>query len=323
MQEAPLYSEVADGPADGRAFWLTTSDDVRIRAGLWRIAGAAGTVILFPGRTEYIEKYGRAAGDFAQSGFSTLVVDWRGQGLSDRLIRDPMSGYVHHFGDYQKDVTALVAAASELDLPKPWYLLGHSMGGCIGFRAAREGMPVVATVFSAPMWGIQLSTTLRPVAWSLSWSSRNLGFGHAYAPGTTAEHYTLTEPFETNKLTHDPEMYDYMAGQLRVHPELGIGGPSLRWLYEALRETNWLSRVSAPLLPCLTILGSEEDIVDTPRIYERIANWPNAHLEVVKGAKHEVLMETVHVRKALFDQIAAFYRNAGQLADDQGSRATT
>ena len=107
MQSAPFYSDVADGPEHGRAFWLRTTDGVRIRIGLWTPSGASkGTVLLFPGRTEYTEKYGRAAADFARRGYATLAVDWRGQGLADRLLDDAMSGYVQVFDDYQTDVEA-------------------------------------------------------------------------------------------------------------------------------------------------------------------------------------------------------------------------
>ena len=59
---------------------------VRIRVGLWHRQGPAGTVLLFPGRTEYVEKYGRTARLLAARGLATLVIDWRGQGIADRLV---------------------------------------------------------------------------------------------------------------------------------------------------------------------------------------------------------------------------------------------
>ena len=51
MSEAPLYADVAQGPADGRAVWLTAADGVRIRAVVWNGSAPRGTVILLPGRT--------------------------------------------------------------------------------------------------------------------------------------------------------------------------------------------------------------------------------------------------------------------------------
>jgi len=310
---APFFAEMADGPPGGRAWWLKADDGVRIRVGLWRAEAARGTILLFPGRTEYVEKYGRAARDLARHGLATFAIDWRGQGLADRLTGDAMSGHVLRFTDYQRDVAAMVAAARALDLPRPWYLLGHSMGGAIGLRAAMEGTDVAACVFSGPMWGIRIADLLRPLAWSLAWSGRRLGLGHFYAPGTDGGSYVLTEPFETNKLTRDREMYDHMIAHLRAHPELALGGPSLRWLHEALRETRALSRRPAPALPCLTLMGSDEDIVDAGRITARMADWPGGRLEVIPGGRHEVLMEDAATRARLFDMIGAFCAQAGAL----------
>ena len=127
LADAPLHADLAEGPPGGRAFWLTASDGVRIRIGHWPGAEgpAGGTVFMFPGRTEYVEKYGRLAGDLRARGFGTVAVDWRGQGLADRLLPDPLVGHVARFSDYQHDVRAVVAAAETLALPKPWFLLAH------------------------------------------------------------------------------------------------------------------------------------------------------------------------------------------------------
>lgn len=317
MHAAPLLDDVAEGPKGGAAWWLTAADGVRIRVAAWNREGPAGTVLLFPGRTEFIEKYGRAAGDLAACGYATLIIDWRGQGLSDRMTGDPMSGHVLHFSDYQHDLAAMTDAARRLDLPRPWHLLAHSMGGAIGLRAVMQGLSVETCAFSSPMWGIQISHALRPVAWSLAWGSRQLGMSHFYAPGTGSDHYVLAEPFETNKLTNDREMYDYMARQLSIHPELGLGGPSLRWLHEALRETRDLSQRPSPTLPCLTILGSDEQIVDVPRVRDRMARWPGAHLEMVEGGRHETLMDRPEMRNRLFGMLCTFF---GQSARAQVSR---
>lgn len=310
METAPFHADLADGPEDGQAWWVTTSDGVRLRVGAYNRQATKGTVLLFPGRTEYVEKYGRAARDLAEHGFATLVVDWRGQGLSERLIDDPMPGHVLHFIDYQRDVAAAVEIAHQLDLPRPWHLLAHSMGGCIGLRAVIEGLDVQSCAFSGPMWGIQMADAMRLVAWSVSWGSRHIGMGHVYAPGTAKESYVLVEPFEVNKLTNDLEMYQYMIDQTRACPDLGLGGPSLRWLHEALKETRKLARRAPPDLPCLTVAGTNEEIVDVDRITARMQNWKRSQMEWVEGGRHEVLMEDRATRTRLFDQICRFFRDS-------------
>jgi len=54
LTPAPLYTDVHPGPDSGQAVWLTTSDGLRIRMGHWTPKDAVGTVLLFPGRTEYV-----------------------------------------------------------------------------------------------------------------------------------------------------------------------------------------------------------------------------------------------------------------------------
>lgn len=312
MEEAPLFCDIADGPPGGRALWLSTGDGVRLRIGHWP-GGDKGTVLLFPGRTEFIEKYGVTAADFAARGYGTLVIDWRGQGLSARALRDAMTGHVMHFSEYQTDVAAMTGAAAALKLPRPWHLLAHSMGGSIGLRAVMRGLPLASCAFSAPMWGIAIKPALRPLAWSLGWSSRPLRLGHLYAPGTPRRSYVLEAPFTGNTLTRDADMYKRMGQQLRVHPELALGGPSLQWLFAALRECRALSVMPAPDLPCLTFTGSEEEIVSRASVDARMARWPGARLEVVKGGRHELLMDTAETRAHVTDLLAAHWEDAARL----------
>ena len=311
MQTAPFFSDCIQDFLPGRACWTRTSDDVRIRVGIWNENAAKGTVLLLPGRTEYVEKYAHTAQDLAKGGYATLSVDWRGQGLSDRLLGDPMIGHVGAFTDYQHDVQALAAAAREMDLPRPWFLLAHSMGGCIGLRSLHEGLPVAGAIFTGPMWGIQMGAAARPAAWTVSWASRYLGMSKKLSPGTRGEAYVSAEPFEDNTLTTDAAMYALMRDQLLAHPELSLGGPSLNWLHEALAESHTLSRRPAPAVPCLTYLGGRERIVDPQRIRALMTAWPGGKLEEVPGAEHEILMETPAIRQRTGAEILEFFDATG------------
>ncbi len=303
---APYFADVAGGVPPAQALWVQAEDGARLRVALWP-GGAAGTVLLFPGRTEYCEKYGRTVQDLAALGLGCATIDWRGQGLSDRALDDGATGHVTDFTDYQFDVAALLAAVRGAGMAEPYYLLAHSMGGAIGLRALVEDLPVRAAVFSAPMWGIRVQGALRPAAWSLSWASRLLGFGHRYAPGTRAASYLAEAAFEGNVLTTDREMWDDMLRQVTTHPELSLGGPSLHWVYEALSETRRLARRPSPTVPALTFLGTNERIVDLAPIHDRMARWPGGRLELVEGAEHEVLMEAPETRARVMAQLGAWF----------------
>lgn len=303
---APFFAEVAEAPGGVVCAWLETSDGVRIRAAHWR-GGTKGTVLLFPGRTEYIEKYGPAAGEFAARGYAMAAVDWRGQGIADRLLEERAPGHVGLFADYLRDVAALVGFLRAEALPEPWFLVGHSMGGCIGLRALYDGLPVRAVAFSAPMWGIRMLPALRPVAWTLTRLGPACGFGGRLVPSTSPLTYVLEAAFEGNLLTRNREMFDFMRRQLMTHPDLAIGGPTLTWLREALRETRALARMPSPALPCLTMLGREERIVNIPAIEDRMRRWPGAEFDLVAEAEHELMMESPAIRARFYDKAAALF----------------
>ena len=309
---APYFSEIAHGPQGGAAHWVQSSDNIRLRVGHWPAARANGTVLIFPGRTEFIEKYGQIAGALAARGLASMAIDWRGQGLADRLLPNPQVGHVAHFSDYQKDVAAMIRTARMLDLPRPFYLLAHSMGGAIGLRAAMEGLAVDAVAFSAPMWGIKFAPHVKPAAWVLSHLMPHVGQGHKLPPGTQLEHHVLAEGFEGNLLTRDRAQFNIMHAQLTAHPELALGGPSYVWLRAALLETRHLAGRGAPNLPCLTFLGTNERIVDIPAIHTRMKAWKNAQLEIIPDGEHEVLMDNPDRTGPLFDAIAAHFLNRTQ-----------
>lgn len=305
MQEAPYFA-VPEGEAIAAAYWITADDGVRLRVAAWQRDNAKGTVLLFPGRTEYVEKYAIAAGEFADRGYTTMSIDWRGQGLADRLQGNKNAGHVAEFADYQRDVQALLNAAEELDLPKPYFVLGHSMGGAIGLRALFNELPVKAAAFTGPMWHIGLGK-LRPLAYLLSVILRGLGMGNWLAPGTKNETYVLDVAFEDNALTKDRSMYARLQSQARANIQLCIGGPSIRWVNEALRECSDMAAKPAPGTPCVAFLGADESIVDPEAIKTRIEGWPNATLEMVDAGEHEVLMEDAQTRAAIMDKITVLF----------------
>lgn len=307
MENAPLYHDVADGPEGGAAHWLTTSDGIRIRVAHWTVTDPIGTVIIFPGRTEFVEKYGDAAREFTQAGYAVCAIDWRGQGLADRMQPDRGLGYVRDFADYQLDVTATLDHIGAIGLPEPHYLVGHSMGGCIGLRALHKGLSVKAAMFSAPMWGIMMSPPQRPFAWAVTTIARALGVDARVAPGQTTQNYTATTSLAENKLTSDAEMWALMQEQLRKYPDLALGGPSMTWLSEALREMRTLEQMPSPATPCLTFLGTDEAIVTPARIHQHMAKWTNGELVIVQGGRHEVMLETPEIRRDVYDRTFAHF----------------
>ena len=312
MENAPFLADVAAAPEGAETHWMTTADGVRIRAASWPVPTAAkGTVLLFPGRTEYVEKYGPSAGEYLARGFAFATVDWRGQGLADRACPDPRLGHVDDYDEYQRDVDAFLAFAEAKALPKPWFLVGHSMGGCIGLRTLHRGLGFSGAAFSAPMWGLEIAPHLWPVAWATASIGPLVGLGKAKTPGTDIETYVIAEPFADNQLTTDPDRYAWLKAHLVAHPDLALGGPTLAWLRASLTETRALAGLPAPSQPALTFLGTHERIVNPAAVHAQMDKWSNGSLTLIDAAEHEIMMEKTDTRTRFYDDSAALFAAQG------------
>ena len=303
---APLMSQIADAPAGGRAVWLD-ANGVRIRAAIWS-GGERGTALIFTGRTEYIEKYGRVAAALVKRGYAVVTLDWRGQGLSERALAEPMKGHVGDFAEFQHDVAAVLRLIEDEDLPAPLTLFCHSMGGCIGARAlADDRITPVATVMSAPMLSIRMRPHEMGLAPVLIGASRIFGLDDRFTPSPQPTvPYVEKTSFAKNVLTTDAEYYDWMRQHLVAEPKLGLGPPTIGWLARAIEETKALARASVYPGPVLAILGGAEEVVAPSAIRDYAKRQPACELLEVPGAKHEIFMECAAMQDLAWRRIDAF-----------------
>ena len=79
---------------------------------------------MFQGRAEFIEKYFETVRDLRARGFAVATIDWRGQGLSERALRDPRKGHVRNFSEYERDLEAFMQEVVLPDCPPPLFALG-------------------------------------------------------------------------------------------------------------------------------------------------------------------------------------------------------
>ena len=306
---APLIATAeAPIPAGAHAFWFTASDAARLRAAIApATAPARGTVVLSPGRTEPIEKYFEVMAELQARGFVVLVHDWRGQGLSHRPLPDRLKGHADGHAPYLDDFARLLDEAAPR-LPKPWIMLGHSMGAALNALSLAGGEPRFAAAFlSAPMLGLAAVPRLVPAARLLARAMVLAGQGGAYVMKDGFD--PMLGPFERNILTHDARRYDRYRDQLKACPDLALGGPTWGWIAFALDCARLLARPSAARaadLPMTVVTASEDHLVlNAPaRRYAERARQAR-HVEIA-GAYHEVLMET-DARRALvwraFDEL--------------------
>lgn len=314
IEQAPFHQLSGDTLPPATAFWVEAEDGVRLRLALWRCDDIVpeGGVLLFPGRTEYIEHYAPFARSLTNAGYEVLAIDWRGQGMSDRLQENPRPGHIGEFSDYQRDVVEMVVAASRIDLPKPWHLLAHSMGGCIGLAALLDDLPVKSAVFSAPMWGLERHGFPRSLALMICSVMNRLGMGGRALPGAGANGtYFVDEAFGSNLLTSNIHEWTRLLQEAATWHDLTIGGPSYRWVASALRECARLAALPSPRLPVTIGFGDQEKVVSQGAIRERAGRWDDSRLLEFEDCRHVVMAEMPELRERFLDAALRQFDSAG------------
>jgi lysophospholipase len=306
-EAAPFLALPPGGTPPQEVWWLRAADGIRLRAGLWRARVPRGQVVLLPGRTEYLEQQALPAAALVRRGLDVVSLDWRGQGLADRLSASPLRGHVADFADFHADLDALLAQQAVACAALPRIVMGNSMGGAIALAALGQALlgPVAAAIMTAPMFGIAMGRPTRLTARAVIAAARLLGFSEHWPPWMQGHVPFVLREFESNLVTQDREFWEWMAEIARTQPALTIGLPTFGWLAAAARAMDDLRLSPPPECPVLYLVGTEERVVDMQAIRSGAARTGGRLVEI-EGARHLLLAEAEPMRSAAWAAIDAF-----------------
>ena len=311
FEQAPL-TELGNflSPENGKAFYFRTQDGVRLRLSIWNQSPSKGSVLLQSGRTEFIEKYFEVIKEFIDRGFCVAMFDWRGQGLSDRLIEDPYLGHVNSFSEYDLELHEVITKVYKTYCPKPWIGMGHSMGGCIlATYASQQPQILNALILCAPMLSMRLSKFTQLFGLLIGFLSffglRRKTFARPEWNSIKGWH---ERPFKNNEVTSDRARYERSGNLIRKNEKLALGGLTIGWTYEALkrikkiRDVKWAKKIECPTL----LLNATHDrLVDADENKRICSLIPISMIENIEG-HHELLMEKDDIRKQTWRAIDKF-----------------
>ncbi len=298
-------------PPGGRIFWYDGAGGARLRAAIWPNPTGVptkGTFFIFPGKSEYVEKYFEVVSELSQRGFAVVVMDWRGQGLSHRDNRENTFGHIADFDLFFEDFDALHNEVGHA-CPKPYFCLAHSMGGNVALRmVAERDHPFKAIVLSAPMTGLMLKGFLSRRVKQISGLMTFIGRGKEVVPGGKLFD-PLTEKFEANRVTHDLRRFNRAKAILHKNPNLVQRAATHGWMFESLKSIDQLfhSRSLESLTaPVLLFTAGKDKLVDN-RSHERLAETrPTVEVVLLPQAGHEILMERDDVRSEFWRHVDRF-----------------
>ena len=296
-------------PEGAFAGTIGTPDGVTLRFARWTVpAGGKGTVCLFTGRGECIEKYFETVRDLRRRGYAVAMIDWRGQGRSSRQLDDPRKGHVRSFSEYEIDVAAFTRQVVLPHCPPPYFAMAHSMGGAVMLRVAHAGAGVFERfVLCAPMVGLPRPRASLPMR-GLMRLLRTVGMGERFIPGGNIDLIKSTG-FPGNPLTSDPIRYARTVAILQADPTLGIASPTVAWLdaaFAAMGEFRAPDFAAGIRQPVLMLAAGHDTIVSAPAIAAFAQHLPAGSHRPITGARHEMLQEDDRYRAQLWAAFDAF-----------------
>lgn len=267
-------------------------------------------VVIVNGRNESFWKYQEVFYEFSRRGFDVFAFDHRGQGASGRITIDPEVGYVDSFNDYVEDLHQFVDTIVKPSDYKDAFILAHSMGGAVTTLYLEQHPDIFdAAVLNAPMFGIRMPAALHCIAPFMAKILTKVVAKYQQQPsyifGQKAYHEA---PFEDNDQCQSLLRYVWAKHLYQIHPELRIGGPSARWLWQALTAANDCIRDAEKLeTPVLLLQAGNDTIVDNKAQCRFNCASEQCQIKVIVQARHELLMEKDELRNQALTEAVTFF----------------
>lgn len=262
-------------------------------------------IIIVPGRSESYLKYQELMYDFDTLGYDSIIIDHRGQGLSQRLVDNKYQGYVDNFDDYASDLNQLLVD----ELPKQFpahqeapMMLAHSMGGAIALRYLQlHQHNITSAVLASPMISIDSGGIPDWLARSIIKTGTVLNHWFSKAPWYfMGQNDNNESSFQENPLMHSQARFQRLVELYDSNQKIQLGGVTFHWLNEAIKANNAIfSDLNKLELPILLFQAGDEKIVDNAaqdafcqqlHLHNSVS-CPNGKPVIFPGAYHELFFE--------------------------------
>ena len=307
-QKAP-YLELNNykAPEGIKSYFVNMDDGIKIRVCHWlqKKEKSTGTILLQQGHNEFIEKYYETIQEFIDRGYSVICFDWRGQGMSERMIDDINKSFINDFKRHDKDLEKILEEIINPFFPKPLIGIGHSMGGCLMLSAFyNHASKFSYGVLSAPMLGFKNENFLRTASSLMNFLKKDTDYLIGSKPNMGIE-----TPFEENDLTTDKGRYKRTQMLVRKMPSIRLWGvtnsfaKAVNKRFKLIRTKNWAEKIDLKIL----IINSLEDRVVYPeKTLEMSKRLKKSIIINFSNCEHEVFMEKDEHREIFWKEFDTF-----------------
>lgn len=284
------------------------NEGAKLRAAFFPADNARGHVVLMTGWAEFIEKYFETVEDLRAREFSVAMMDWRGQGRSDRAS-PAATGWRGYFDQIVEDLRLFAEAYAAPRFSGPAILMTHSMGGLPALKLLATGYDhFERAVLCAPMTQLfkgaenAIIQNVSGVACAFGAATRNAPRGK-----------DSSETFDGNIFTSDKRRHDMFRLLKEAEPAAGNTGPTFGWINAALKASaeihkdSFFRNLKTPTR--IISAGAEKQVNGADHAV--IADASDLiDLVTIPDALHEILMERDEIRAQYWEAFDEFVEPA-------------
>lgn len=262
------------------------------------------SIVISSGRIESLLKYKELIWEFNKNDIAVFILDHRGQGLSERALKNSQIGHIEDFSHYTADFNQFNLQVVNKLLKGDKFLLAHSMGSAIAHNYLNTYKHTFdKVIFCAPMFGINTGNIPLWLAKYLAYGLNKIGLGESYAPGQS--NYQEKD-FSDNELTQSKTRYQVFTECYQNNEQIKLGGTSVAWLDSAFKSMAKV--LTKPInIPSLILQAQSDSIVCNQAQVLAHNKMPLSKLIILENGKHELLCETDEVREKALSCIYEFF----------------
>ena len=296
-------------PKGVNSIFIQMPDAKKIKLMYWNLDkdNQSGTVLIQQGHNEFIEKYYETIQEFLNRNYSVVAFDWRGQGMSEKMIDQSNKQYIENFKIHDQDLEYIYNKIIR-NFKKPLIGVGHSMGGFILLSTLKNNkVKFEKVILSAPMLGFNSEKILMKVIDLLYFflPKKNL------LPGSNPN-MGKEIPFEGNDLTSDNFRYKRTQMLVRLKKDIRLWGVTIAWAKAVkkqllvMRKKGWAETIKNQIL----FLNNINDRVVSAKEITKMSNrLDNSKIVYFEETEHEIFMEKDQHREIMWKAIDNFLKN--------------
>ena len=271
--------------------------------------GEKGSLVFINGWAESLFKYIELFYDLNREGFSPIYTyDHRGQGFSDRLLKDqPYISYVEDYSFYEKDMRLFInQVLKDPEVQKEkLFAVGHSMGGHIILDYLQKGgVSFKAVILGAPMLKMQIMPSI------IEFFLLNLMRGVCVFDCSVPVPGVSMDFSRKHRLTSSQERIAFAKYIAQNKTPNLLNQVSYQWVLKSVSAGHRImnkEKIQKIKTPLLILQAEKEVLVSNFHQNQFCKTIPQfCRIKTLKGARHELFLETDHIRDQAIKAIIQF-----------------